>query len=501
MMSFVRSAAKNSLIYGLGNISTKVVGFILLPLYTSHLSVQDYGVLGLVEVTSQILVPLFGVGLSLGFFRWYWDKEYVEHQRSIVFTCLVFLLCVVAGFLTGASIFASQLSRLIFGTPAYSTLVILLSISVSCQILASIPSSLMQLQQKAVLFSVVNVVQLTVSLAATVVCVAYLNLNVEGIYIAQVLGGLTYFVIVSRYIVANTIPRFSATILKGMLGYSFPLAFASVSGVIISVADRYMLKYLGTLSDVGIYSLGYKIANTLYVFVVMSINLAISPLIYKVMDDPNHKRIYAKMMTYAGLGVMTCVLLVSFFAREAIKVVALNPDYWSSYKVIPFISFGIFFGMLRDVSMIGLNVTKRTKVISTIIISISLVNIVLNALFIPRWQTLGAAAAALVSQFLFFVVMYNAAQHHYPIPYEVRKIILLVAVGMTLVAVGGLVQDASLAIRLSTKVALFLLFPIILFYSKFLETVEIQRLQGAWEKWKSPSRWREQISELLKTTT
>jgi O-antigen/teichoic acid export membrane protein len=310
-----------------------------------------------------------------------------------------------------------------------------------------------------------------------------------------------YFVIVSKYILTNLTPAFNLKILKGMLSYSLPLAFASISGVVISVADRYMLRYLSTLANVGIYSLGYKIANTLYVFVVMSINLAISPLVYKVMDQLNNKRIYSKVMTYAGLGVMTCVIGVSFFGREAIKVLAVNPDYWSSYQVIPFIAFGIFFGMLRDVSMIGLNLTKKTKIISTIIVSISLFNIGLNALFIPQWQMIGASAAALVSQLVFFVLIYIFAQKQYFIPYEVRKIVLMTVVGMLLVIGGSLVQTAPLGIRLGAKTIMFLSFPVILFYGDFFEAIELQRLHDAWLKWNDPSHWRRNISDFLKTST
>lgn len=500
MMSFVKSAAKNSLVYGLGNISTKIVGFILLPLYTSHLSVQDYGILGLVEVSSQILVSAFGLGLSLALYRWYWDKEFVQQQKSIVFTCMVFLCCVIAVFVAAAIVFASQISSLIFDSPAYAPLIVLLSLSASFQILASIPSSLMQLQQRAVLFSLVNTIQLSVSLIATIVCVAYLDLKVLGIYVAQAIGSVLYFVILTKYILANTTPVFNSSILKGMLSYSLPLAFASISGVIISVADRYMLRYLGTLADVGIYSLGYKIANTLYVFIVMSINLAVSPLVYKVMDDPNNKRMYSKVMTYAGLGVMTCVIAVSFFGREAIKVMAVNPEYWSSYRVIPFISFGIFFGMLRDISMIGLNLTKKTKVISTIIVSISLFNIVLNALFIPHWQTIGASVAALVSQLVFFLLIYVFAQKHYHIPYEQGKIVLITLVGISLVIGGTFVQDAPLAVRLGTKTFLFLMFPVLLYYLNFFESIELQRIHDAWLKWNNPARWRRNISDFLNTS-
>ena len=402
MLSFLKSAIKNSLIYGLGNISTKIIGFILLPLYTSHLSVQEYGILGLLEVSSQLLVAVFGFSLSYSFFRWYWDKEYLEKRRTIMFTCLVFLLCVVIILVGIIVIFASELSLLLFDSPQYSFLVKLLAISVSLQILASIPSSLLQLQQRSILFTVINTTQLIITLIGTIVCVASLNMNVQGIYIAQIIGGVMYFLLLAKYIRDNIDFTFSYKILKGMLSLSLPLVFASISGIIINIADRYMLRFIGHLSDVGLYSLGYKIANTVYVIVVMSINLAITPMLYKIMDDPNNKRVYSKVMTYVALGVMVCVMGISFFGREVIKVMAQNPEYWNSYKVIPFISFGIYFGMLRDISAVGLNITKKTKIISIIVVTISIVNILANALLIPILQTIGERSRLFSPSYYFF---------------------------------------------------------------------------------------------------
>jgi len=497
MLSFVKSAAKNSLIYGLGNVSTKVVGFILLPLYTSHLSIREYGILGLLEVSSQVLVSVFGLSLTYALFRWYWDKEYIETRQSIMFTCMTCLFTVAAGMVGLTIIFARQLSLLLFDSQQYSLLIVLLSLSAAMQILASIPSSLMQLQQRSILFSVVNTVQLTTSLLATIFFVATLDLNVLGIYIAQIIGGIVYFVLVSKFIAENIALKFNWQILKGMLAVSFPLVFSSISGVIINVADRYMLRYLNHLSDVGIYSLGYKIANTVYVFVVMSINLAIAPMLYKIMNDPNNKRVYSKVMTYAALGVMMCVIGISFVSREAIRLLAQNADYWDSYKIVPFVSMAIYFGMLRDVSAIGLNLTKKTKIISLIVVTVSITNIVANAILIPIWQTIGASISALLSQFLFFVLMYAFAQREYFIPYEWRKILLISTLGMVIVGLGSIVQDTSYTMSFSLKCFLLFSFPLMLYFFNVFESVELERLHGAWIKWNNPSHWRKNIRDLF----
>lgn len=497
MLAFIKSAAKNSLIYGIGNVSTKIIGFVLLPLYTSHLSVQEYGILGILEVSSQLIVSIFGLSLSYSFFRWYWDKEYVEMRHSMMFTCLLTLLFVVLILIGTVVVFASKLSMILFDSPQYSMLVILLAISSSLQILASIPSSLMQLQQRSLLFTIVNTSQLAITLIGTIICVASFKMNVLGIYFAQIIGGTAYFLFLLKYILNNIVFRFNFRILKEMLTVSMPLVMGSISGVIINIADRYMLRYFGHLSDVGIYSLGYKIANTVYVVVVMSINLAITPMLYKIMDDPNNKRVYSKVMTYVAFGVMFCVMGISFFGNEIIKVMAQNPEYWNSYKVIPFISFGIYFGMLKDISVVGLNLTKKTKIISVIVVTISIVNILANALLIPIFQIIGAALASLISQFLFFLLLYIFAQRHYFIPYEYAKLFWLSVLGMIMMFMVSLVQDAHLSIRLLTKICLLISFPLILYALKFFEPIELDRLHSVWIKWRNPAQWKNNFAGLF----
>ena len=497
MLDFLRSAAKNSIVYGIGNLSTKVVGFILLPLYTSHLTVREYGILGLLEVSSQVLVSVFGLSLSYAFFRWYWDKEFLEMRRSIMFTCMTFLFFVCLIMVGTVIFFCRPISRLLFDSDQYALIIILLAISAGLQIMTSIPSSLMQLQQKAFLFSIANFIQLSISLIATILFVAKLHMNVLGIYIAQTIGAVVYFIFLANYIIKNMTFTFNFPVLKGMLAVSLPLVASSIFGVLINVTDRYMLRYLGHLSDVGIYSLGFKIANTVYVFIVMSINLAIAPMLYKIMDDPNNKRVYSKVMTYAAFGVMICVIGISFFGRELIKVLAQNPDYWNSYKVIPFVAFGIYFGMLRDISAIGLNLTKRTSIISLIVITISVVNITANALLIPLYQTIGASLASLISQFLFFLLIYTFAQRYYFIPYEYVKLFWLSVVGMIIIFLGSLVQNAHIYTRIVTKLCLFASFPLILFVMKFFEPIEIKMLHSAVIKWRNPVHWKTNLGELF----
>jgi len=75
-------------VYGLGNISIKLIGLFLFPLYTETFTLQEYGVIGILDITSQILVAIIGLSLTSALFRFYFDKKYAEKQGELIFTVL-----------------------------------------------------------------------------------------------------------------------------------------------------------------------------------------------------------------------------------------------------------------------------------------------------------------------------------------------------------------------------------------------------------------------------
>ena len=150
-----------------------------------------------------------------------------------------------------------------------------------------------------------------------------------------------------------------------------------------------------------------------------------------------------------------------------------------------------------EVGAIGLNLTKKTKIISFIVVTVSLVNIMANALLIPILQTIGAALSSLASQLIFFLLIYLFAQRHYFISYEYAKIILVSILGMIIIFGGSMLQDAHLLIRLPIKFLLLAAFPLILYFLNFFDDIEIQRLHGAWIKWNNPLHWKRNVLDLL----
>lgn len=497
MFDNIKIATKDTFIYSLGNISTKLIGLVLLPLYTKVLSVEEYGVLGTVEITIQLLIAAFSLSLQKAMNRWYWDKNYRDKQKSIFFTTFMFL---IGGALLMILIFipfSGDFSNVLLDSSKYKYLFDLMLISAALQIITRLLLALMRIQRKPLLFTTTNVTQFAVILGFTVYFVAVLERGLEGIFEAQILGYLFFILINIRLIINSIKPVFERSILKEMLRFSYPLVFSTMTGVIMSVTDRYAVRYIGGLNDMGVYTLGFKITNILKVFVINSVVSALLPLKFQMMDKPNNKRFYSKIMTYTAFGFIIILLFLALYSQEVIKLLAQKQEFWRAYQIVPILGFAQLFVLLRRNSNFGLMVKKKTKIISYITISVSILNLGLSILLVYYFRSMGAATASLLSQSLFFLLTYFQAQKHYHIPYELKKIFTMVLTGAAIVIISFLlVNPMALLPRIILKFALIVLFPVILYFFNFYESIELDRLRGAWHKWKNPNKWRENLKQI-----
>ncbi|MCW8849017.1 MAG: oligosaccharide flippase family protein [Melioribacteraceae bacterium] len=495
MFNIIKETLRSSIIYGIGTISTKLIGFVLIPLYTSYFSTADFGILSIIEITTAFLTTIISLKINAAFFRWYWDKEYIPRQKSIFFTSLILLFLFS---LIGFGIFwrySDQFSLLIFDSTKYSYLIQLMYISSSLQVTIDLILYLMRLQEKALYYSSISIIKLLVALVLIILFIVTFNRGVDGIYEAVIISQLIFIAITIKYIIINSTFYLELSVFWDMLKFSMPLIVAELSGVILTISDRYCLNFLASPSEVGIYSLGFKVSNTLRVFVYSSVMLAVGPLIYKYIDMPNNKRFYSKLLTYFAFGTMLATILISIFSDNLIQLLAKDKAYWASINLIPIISFSILFSILKDVSLTGLNILKRTSIMAVVVFLMAVLNIGLNFLLIPYYDSFGAAFSTLITRIISFVIFYRIAQKYYFIPYEINKVIKIIILGFAIIGVEFLFTIDNFFLSVTLKVLLTLSFPILLYYLNFYEEVEILRLKQSWQKWKNPVKWKKNIKK------
>ena len=135
MLNNFKKTFRHSAIYSFGNLSIKAIGLVLLPLYTSHLTTDDYGALTLLEITSTIIVAVFSFKLSTSMMRWCSVEKDELQRKKIVFTTFSFsilLLLLINGVFFP---FHERLSVLFFNENDFAVYFLILIASASFEIL------------------------------------------------------------------------------------------------------------------------------------------------------------------------------------------------------------------------------------------------------------------------------------------------------------------------------------------------------------------------------
>lgn len=485
MLKSIKSSLKDSLIYGFGNIAVKVVGLILIPLYTDpkYFSINDFGVLGVLEISALVLTASMASALPQSLTRWFWDKEYINNQKGIFFMTITIQLIVSLAFCLLLIPLAGKISVLIFSKPDWSRVITYIILASGIQAINNIINTLMRLQSRSLLYTITNLFKLTSVLGLTLFFILSKKMGLEGIYLAQVIGNTLVLILLSGYTLMNSRVFFDKAVLKSMNVYGFPLFLANISAVLLNVIDRYSLNSLALLKSVALYTLAFKIASVLKLVIVDSIKQAILPMMFKRLDTPDSKRFYSKVLLYSSFVLMFAIVGISLFSLELTKVMTKSKEFWDAVVIVPVLAMSIFFINLKDFSVYGLHFAKKTRIIGSIVVFSTVLSLAFNIIFIPLWGITGAAVATLLSQFIYWYACYYYSQKVFYVPYEIRKITIMLVTGAILSFSSLLINELDLLPRIILKTVSFASFPFVLYLFNFYEPVELQSIKGFLNKW------------------
>jgi O-antigen/teichoic acid export membrane protein len=271
--------------------------------------------------------------------------------------------------------------------------------------------------------------------------------------------------------------------LREMNVYGFPLFIGGLSAVLLNVVDRFSLNTMSVLTAVALYTLAIKVSSVIKLVLVDSVRLAILPTFLKKIDSSDNRRFYSKILTYTSFVTMVAIVGVSLFSMEVIKLISNSKDFWGAIAIVPILCLSIFFVNMKEVTVYGLHIAKKSKTFGGIVVVTTIINLLLNIIFIPLWDITGAAIATLISQFLYWLGCYIFGQKAFHIPYELKKLFILFGIGALFSFSSLLLNDLDLAIRLPLKVFLAFIFPIVIYFFNFYDRVEIDAIKGFFRKW------------------
>jgi O-antigen/teichoic acid export membrane protein len=426
MLTQLRKLAQHSLLYSLVNALTKFINFLLLPLYTGVLTQAEYGVQDLVLTTISLLWIFCMLSMDAAAHRWYWDSEdIVQRKRTISsWTWLLFLLAV---FMSGQIwMLSDQLAQWIVDDANAGVFFRIAAIGQFLfSILPNVTWNWLRLQHRPRTLMWFTLLGSFINIGATYIMLVPLNLGIFGLFWAAFISQGTSS-LVAIFLLGDWInPRyFMFSRLKEMLRYSLPLVPASLAYWVVSLSDRYFVQAYGNNDDVGVYSVGVRLA-TVVVLLTMGFQQAWGPLSMSVYLKPEANRIYAMvLLIYTWLGCLLCLGL-TLFSPNFVLLATAGGKWIDAAPIIGPMAFSFVMTGLAYIAGLGLEIKKMSVPAATGYIFAALLNIGLNFLLVPRFGKIGSAWATLISQICIPLYLFYKSQQVYPIPYPFKSSVLL----------------------------------------------------------------------------
>ncbi len=481
MFGELRNILKHYLIYGGGTILNKALAFLLIPIYTRYLTPAQYGTFSLIELTTFVVEMFLAFGLSQSVLRFYYEYESIEEKKEVVSTSFLASLIICVAGLIPLIFFTGKVSELVFRTPMYETLFRIAILMLFFSIIGEIPLTYLRIKEKSVLYTVISVTGTGLGLVLNIIFVVLLRLEVKGILLSVLITtGLTCLV-VSTLMLKEVEWRLSIRKALLMFKYGIPYIPGGLGMFILNFADRFFLQRYSTLSEVGIYTLGYKFGMLLHFIIFGPFMLIWAPKRFDLVKQENGKEMISKVFTYYFFIQLFAGLGLSLLIKDTLRIIA-GPEFQEAYKIVPMIVLSYLLLAAYYHIQIGILLEKKTKYIPLIVTISAISNILLCRILVPKYHGMGAAAATLTSFLVMFSLNYFISKKFYSIPFEYSRIVKMVALSCGIFIVGKLFRIDPVFHSIGVNFALSLSFPIFLYFLNFYSKDEIETFKHLWTR-------------------
>ena len=441
MILNVRRLAKQFSVYAVGNILQSALSFLLLPVYMRHLVPEEYGVIAILFIVVNFASVTASAGVLNGLHRLYFGFD-SDERRRLAGTCGIWYLCFGAVVALALVVFAEPIAHGLFGTSERAHATRLLGIYFFFRFLLNVPFDLLRLEERSVAYMTLSIVNFGLDFVLKVLFVIVAGRGVVG-YLESGLAGAAVTLIATSIAVRKLVtPRVDFSCLRQMLRLGAPFIVTGLAFWSLHATDHLLLNYLLGAASVGLYAIGQKFALIFNVVLLTPVSLLLPAVLFSFAEKHGQretKRMFAKLMdTLVVLGAFAYLAIV-LGSKDLIVLfsyhLGANEEYASSTLLIPILTAVPFCYFLSTCATYTLVVAKRPEIDSLAFVIVAVLNMLLNGLLIPRWGTLGAAAATVIAFLAYFGLAYRWAQRQYHVPYDWRGVFLVLGATVVIGAV------------------------------------------------------------------
>lgn len=385
----------NSLVLAIGNFITKIMAFVLMPLYTTYMTTEQYGMADIINTTVELLMPIFTLSISEGVFRFCLDEDNSKNEilkKAIKITLLGFIVLLI---LSPIAVIFIEVNLVILFFVLYITTAIKTVLSQFCRGIGDIKG-----------FTISGIIGAIVLLILNLILLVQYKLGVEA-YVLAICGSN---IIVSIYLFLKCdIKQFihdnetkKTHLQKQLIKYSIFLMPNSIAWWLTNISSRYILMaYEGTGTS-GIYAAASKIPTIINILsnIFQQAWQSSSTEQFKNSDrDEFYTNIFKVFSIFVIIVASITIMLTPYISK-----ILLSNEFYEGWKITPLLivsavmcAFSYYFGTFYVAA-------KESKwvMISTMIGAIT--NVIICIMIIPILGMIGAAVASILSYAIITII-------------------------------------------------------------------------------------------------
>lgn len=396
---------KNMSIITIGQFGSKILVFLLVPLYTNVLTTGEYGLYDLITTTLSLLLPILTLNIYSSTQRFAMDEE-ADLSSIIKYSMWI----VVAGTIALVTVLGfNKLFCINNVLTQYHIQIIFMFVLEACiNVLTSFAMGI----SKVIYVAISGLLSTLVIVGSNLLFLLVFKWGLNGFFLANILGlaSQALFLFISLRIWRYLDSGLNNVLYRKMLAFSIPLIANNIAWWINNASDRYIVTYFCGVDVNGIYSVAYKVPSILNL-VQTAFSQAWSISAVANFDSQDKDGFFSKMYSiYNFAMVSVCSLLI--IATKPIASILYAKDFFVAWVYVPFLLISVVFGALSGYLGGIFSAKKESKMYAQSTVIGAVCNVVLNIVLGYHIGALGAAIATFVSYVVVWIIrLYTVKKH------------------------------------------------------------------------------------------
>lgn len=401
---------KNTGIIAIGRISTQIVSFLLLPLYTARLSASEYGNFDYIITVASFLMPVMTLLTEEAMFRFLIDCKTTEEKNVVISHVFIFVLINSGIISTVGWIFVSavqyELGFCIFVYAIASTVV-------------ALSNALSRGLGNIVLYSVANFGCSAVNILLNLLLILTFDMG----FLAMVLSAVVSNVVVSSCVFIKLriwqyikIRKFDVSLIKQLLRYSIPLVPNTISWTVINLSDRLVIMHFLGAAYNGLYSVANKFPNLINIFYSF-FNTAWRETSVRIIQAGDIEGLNEIYRIIKNILFSITVLLIGML--HFIYPLFLDSSYAESIQYVPLLAISIYYLSLAGFYGGIFTAFKNTNTLGHTSVIAAGINLGVNLFLVKFLGVYASAISTLVSAYFLYAYRSRKVKKYFKSkPYE-----------------------------------------------------------------------------------